>query len=283
MNDAGNLPTSLVAVLNGGDLHVLTSSCAPGVTVFAPIAEETIDPFARRDPGRIGEFVAAYHRAMPDIRFGLVGSVRNGDSLTVRWNARGTHRQALGYIAPSGNAVTIEGTCVFRFTANQITEVRLAADIYGFLLQTGALCADPGVARGRAPAIAAAAMAALRDAVAQRVTTVGAPFDDGTKLHANVSYYASAALEQATFDLHGAGAMPRLLGELRDRFASAEFTFDAGVSQGHTTTFRGHARVERDGERYCYKLRCGFRTKGERIAESWFEVLVPPTLHEVFA
>lgn len=283
MNESDSLPGALVAILNGGALDALTARCAPGVTVFATIAEETLDPLARRDPERLREFVQAYHRAMPDVRFALVSAERRGDTLSVRWSARGTHRHALGYIPPSGNTVTLDGTCVLRFAAEQISEIRLAADIYGFLLQTGALCADPGVARGRAPEVAALAMGALRDAVANRATTVGSPFDAATMLHANVRYYASAALEQEGFDVHVTAGANRLLAELAERFTSVEFTFDGGVSQGYTTTYRGHARVERDGERYCYHLRCGFRSKSDRVAESWFEILIPPTLHEVFA
>ncbi len=273
----------LLEVLNGADTTQLAGVCAPGVTVFATVVEEILDPFTRRDMSRLGEFVAAWRNAMPDIRF-APGRVDAGNGVTtVHWTASGTLTRAIGYVRPTGGPIALRGVCVFRCAGDRVTEIRLAPDVYDFLLRTETICAEPATARGRAPETNAAGLAWLRAATAERRDVLTAPMDASTLLHANVQFYASAAMDQRTFELHGPGQFPRLLGFLREEFASVDLRVDGGVSQGHTTTFRGRAVVEREGERYGYLLRCGFRSTEARIAESWFEIYVPPTLHEVFA
>ncbi len=281
--DSQLLAHRFLDVLNGADTAQLAGACAPGVTVFATVVEENLDPFTRRDMSRLGEFVAAWRNAMPDIRFAL-GRVDAGNGVTtVHWTANGTHTRAIGYVRPTGGPIALRGVCVFRCAADRVTEIRLAPDVYDFLLRTGTICADPATTRGRAPEVNAAGMAWLRAATAERRDAVSEPVDATTLLHANVQFYASAAMDQRTFELHGPGRFSQLLGFLRDEFASVDLRVGSGISQGHTTTFRGRAVVEREGERFGYLLRCGFRTTEARVAESWFEIYVPPTLHEVFA
>lgn len=281
--DPAWLSTRLVDVLNGGDPQPIANVCAPGVTVFATIVEEVLDPFARRDLSCLTSFVKAWREAMPDIRFAVDGVDAAGGTLAVRWRARGTHQKPIGYVQAKGRPIDLSGVCAFRFTGDRISEIRLASDVYDFLLQTETICADPAEVRGNAREKNAAAMAWVQRAVATRHDELAAPIDAATVLHAAVHFYASSAFDQQSFELHGAGQFGRLFGLLREHFASAELSVDDGVSQGSTTTFRGRAVVERHGERYAYLLRCGFRTARDRVAETWFEINVPPTLLEVFA
>lgn len=281
--DPAWLSARLVDVLNGGDPQPIATACAPGITVFATIVEEVLDPFARRDLTCLTSFVKAWHEAMPDIRFVADGIDTAGGAIVVRWRARGTHQKPIGYVQAKGRPITLSGVCAFRLAGDHISEIRLATDVYDFLLQTETICADPAVVRGAAREQNGAAMAWLQRAVATRRDELAAPVDAATVLHAAVHFYASSAFDQQSFELHGAGQFGRLFALLREQFASAELSVDDGVSQGNTTTFRGHAVVERHGERYSYLLRCGFRTGRDRVAESWFEINVPPTLLEVFA
>lgn len=280
--DPSSLADLVVDFLNGGSPAALTSLCTSGVEVFATIAEEILDPFAKRDPARLTEFVDAYRLAFPDIQFALAGVEAAASAVTARWTARGTHRGALGYIQPSGEAVSISGTCVLRLSGGRVNEIRLAADVYDILLQTGGLCADPAQSKGTARQINGAAMDSLRRAIVGRSTDVAAPIDEDTVLHANVGFYASSEFDRKEFEVDGRGKFRALLAFLREQFSSVEPALDDGLSQGRTTTFRGRARVIRAGERYCYMFRCGFRASGSRIGESWVELQVPPTLREVF-
>jgi hypothetical protein len=281
--DPNLLAECVVELLNGGGAKRLVSLCAPDVTVFAPITEEGLDPFAKRDPSRLDEFVAAFRRAFPDVRYSAAGVESSAAAVTVKWSARGTHRAALSYIQPSGLSVPISGTCVLKSEGGPIREIRLAADIYDLLLQTEALCADPAQVRGQARAVNGAGMDALRKAIVGRSADAGAPLDKDTLLHAVVRFYASSEFDTQSFELGGAGQFPALLAFLRREFTGIDLALDEGVSQGHTTTFRGTARVARAGERFCYMFRAGFRSSGARIVESWVEVQVPPTLREAFA
>ena len=103
-----------------------------------------------------------------------------------------------------------------------------------------------------------------------------------TRLHATVRFYASSEFDTKSFEFGGAGELTALLAFLRTEFTSIELALDEGVSQGHTSTFRGKARVVRGGEKLSYMFRCGFRSSGKRIDESWVEMQVPPTLREAF-
>ncbi|MBK7642947.1 MAG: ester cyclase [Planctomycetes bacterium] len=280
--DTQSLAGCVVDFLNGGGAQKLIAQCAEDVTVFAPITEEGLDPFAKRDASKLDDFVSAFRAAFPDVRYALAGVQPGQDSVTVKWTARGTHRAALSYIQPCGESVAFTGSCLLKFEEGLITEIRLAADIYDLLVATGAICAEPGQTRGQAPVLNAAAMDALRKAIVARSGELGAPFDKDTLLHAVVRFYASSEFDTQTFELGGAGQFPALLAFLRKEFTSIELALDAGVSQGHTTTFRGKARVERGGERLSYMFRSGFRSRGTRVVESWVEMQVPPTLREAF-
>lgn len=280
--DPAHLAACVVDLLNGGGSAKLVGLCVPDVTVFAPVTEEGLDPFAKRDPSRLDDFVAAFRRAFPDVRYSLAGVETKPGAVNVKWSARGTHRAALSYIQPCGESVPFSGTCLLKFEEGEIVEIRLAAEIYDLLVQTGAICADPGQVRGDAPAVNGSAMEALRKAITGRGAEIGAPFDDKTLLHSVVRFYASKEFDTQTFELGGAGQLPALLAFLRKEFTSAELSVDGGVSQGHTTTFRGKLRLVRGGEKLCYLFRAGFRCTGRRIAESWVEVQAPPTLREAF-
>jgi hypothetical protein len=281
--DPNLLAECVVELLNGGGARRLVSLCAPDVTVFAPITEEGLDPFARRDPSKLDEFVAAFRRAFPDVRYAAAGVESSASAVTVKWSARGTHRAALSYIQPSGQLVPISGTCTLKSEGGPITEIRLAADIYDLLVQTGAICADPAQVRGQSAVVNRSALDGLRKAIVGRQGDVAAPFDKDTLLHAVVRFYASSEFDTKSFEVGGAGSFPALLAFLRTEFSSIELALDEGVSQGHTTTFRGTARVARAGERFCYMFRAGFRSSGARIGEAWVELQVPPTLREAFA
>lgn len=280
--DNQTLASCVVDLLNGGGTQKLIAHCSPDVTVFAPVTEEGLDPFAKRDPSRLDEFVAAFRRAFPDLRYSLAGVDSGPDVLTVKWSARGTHRAPLSYIQPCGESVPIRGTCVLKSEGGKILEIRLAADIYDLLVQTGAICADPAQVRGESRAVNGSAMDALRKAIVGKQSAVGAPFDERTRLHATVRFYASSEFDTKSFEFGGAGELTALLAFLRTEFTSIELALDEGVSQGHTSTFRGKARVVRGGEKLSYMFRCGFRSSGKRIDESWVEMQVPPTLREAF-
>jgi steroid delta-isomerase-like uncharacterized protein len=84
-------------------------------------------------------FVAAYRTAFPDARSTVEDQVAEGDRVTTRWRARGTHRGALGDLAPTGREFVMEGITIERVEGDRIAEVWVARDELGLMRQLGAL------------------------------------------------------------------------------------------------------------------------------------------------
>jgi len=144
------------------------------------------------------------------------------------------------------------------------------------------LCADPGESLDGAAATNLAALRSLRDAIVEMRLDVAAPLDKDTVLHASMRHYVDETLQETSHNVGGTGTFGKLLAYIKDTFASVALATDEGLSQGHTTTFRGRARIELQGHVYAYLCRCGFRASGDRVAECWFELAPPPTLRELF-
>lgn len=95
-------------------------------------------------PAGIKPFVRNLRGALPDIHMKIEDSIAEGDKVTVRITAEGTHKGGNLGVAPTGRRIRIEGIVVVRIANGQIVEGWNSWDQLGLLRQIGALPAQKG-------------------------------------------------------------------------------------------------------------------------------------------
>ena len=112
-------------------------------------AEEVFaDDYVRHDlratrapPGGAGQALIAeqFRRAFPDLEWRVDLVVGEGDLVTARWTACGTHSGAWGEVAPTGKRVAFSGVNIFRFGDDgKVVEIWNHRDDLGLREQLGA-------------------------------------------------------------------------------------------------------------------------------------------------
>lgn len=102
------------------------------------LAEEFVlhDPVASREiVGRDAEraLITGLREAIPDLTFAIDDLVADGDNVTIRWTAAGTHGgELLGFLA-TGRALAIRGVDMYRLQDGRITESWTFWDLPGML------------------------------------------------------------------------------------------------------------------------------------------------------
>ncbi len=83
-----------------------------------------------------------WHRVLPDIHFTLDEVIGEGDTVVVRWTARGTHRgdwaTPIGTVPASGKATLTPGTSTLHFKDGKIIQDINHIDFITTLQQMGA-------------------------------------------------------------------------------------------------------------------------------------------------
>jgi steroid delta-isomerase-like uncharacterized protein len=93
----------------------------------------------------------ANKQAFPDFDIALDDLIAEGNQVAKRWTFRGTHRGEFNGIPATGKQVTMRGITLYRLEGGKITELYWNYDIFGLLVQIGAIPAP-----GEQPAAAGA-------------------------------------------------------------------------------------------------------------------------------
>jgi predicted ester cyclase len=78
-----------------------------------------------------------YRTAFPHFRLTIEDIIADGETVTARWSCRGTHKGALGEIAPTGKEFNISGVSVVRFANGKMSEGWINWDALGLMQQLG--------------------------------------------------------------------------------------------------------------------------------------------------
>jgi hypothetical protein len=274
---------SILYCLNGSAVETLASLCTDNVAIFAPptLPSEYDDPFNEPDLLTLQEFVRTYHDAFTGICFSLDSVESLDDRMSFRWTARGVFKGPLGEIRGNNKVTDVRGVCRARFKHGKIDELRLATDFYDLLLTTGALCPEPAQFSLDYVITNAVAMEIFERAVAEKKTDVAPPMDEETLVRASLKLYVNESMQSKSIAIVGPNKLSTLLTHLREEFTTLKLSITASESQGATTTFRGRGLAERDGQRFNYITRVGFRSDDSRVLECWMELYSPPTLREL--
>lgn len=133
----------LAAVWEQGDLAAIDTLCTADFVRHGP-------------PGTEGEIrgrdgfkglVTMYRTSFPDLQVPIEGQASAGDTVVMRWTARGTPREALMGTPASDKPIAVPGVIIDRIEEGRIAEEWASYDTLLLLQQVGALPA-PGQARG---------------------------------------------------------------------------------------------------------------------------------------
>ena len=82
--------------------------------------------------------------AFPDIQWTLQETVCEGDKIVARFETRGTHQGSFLGFPASGNAICMTAINIYYFKDNKIVEERGQPDIFGLMVQIGAVPSPSG-------------------------------------------------------------------------------------------------------------------------------------------
>ena len=120
-------------VLNDRNLDLLSQLCTQDYAYHGPGGLEL------RGVDQLREMIDGYLTAFPDLHMAVEQRVVEGNLISTRWSATGTHDGPLGDIAPTGEKVDSGGQIVMRFEGTRIAEEWEVFDEMEMLKQVGAI------------------------------------------------------------------------------------------------------------------------------------------------
>ena len=85
------------------------------------------------------QFATTYHNAFPEAHFTIEDAIAEGDTVALRWTARGTHSGELLGIPPTGKQVTVSGITITLISNGKSVESWGEFDALGMLQQIGVI------------------------------------------------------------------------------------------------------------------------------------------------
>ena len=107
--------------------------------VWEDVVEQV--PFPGQGPGIEGlkDVLRGMRTAFPDLYFGIEEQIAEGDKVLTRFEWTGTHRGEFLGVPATGRSVRVWGMVIDRFEEGRIKETRIIMDIFGMMMQMGAL------------------------------------------------------------------------------------------------------------------------------------------------
>jgi steroid delta-isomerase-like uncharacterized protein len=118
-----------------GDVDVLEEVLADDFVAHAP--SEPGHGAETQDRERLAEEIERNREAFPDMTFTVEEIVAEGDTVAVRWSARGTHEGELMGMEPTGEAVDMRGMNFLHIENGKIAEDWVLWDSLGMMQQLG--------------------------------------------------------------------------------------------------------------------------------------------------
>ena len=122
----------LEEAFNGGNLDVVDELVAPEfVNHDAALPEPAIGIEAAKAS------ITGYRDAFPDLRLTIEQQLAEGEFVTTRWSARGTHQGDLMGMTPTGKQATVSGITIDRIVDGRFVESWTNWDTLGLMQQLG--------------------------------------------------------------------------------------------------------------------------------------------------
>jgi steroid delta-isomerase-like uncharacterized protein len=130
---AKNLVRRLFEAFNTGNISALDDLIATNYIYREPTLGE------RRGPTGYKDIVHTYRTAFPDANITVNEQFVDGNTVTSRWTATGTHNGPLMGIPPTGRHVSVQGLLITKVQNGKIVEEFECFDTLGMLRQIGAV------------------------------------------------------------------------------------------------------------------------------------------------
>lgn len=112
------------------------------------VCEDVVEqvPFPGQGPGLEGlkDVLRGMRAAFPDLIFSIHEQIAEGDKVASRFEWTGTHKGTFLGVPATGRPVRVWGIVIDRLQAGRIQETRIIMDIFGLMMQLGAI-PPPGV------------------------------------------------------------------------------------------------------------------------------------------
>lgn len=128
-------------VWNKGNLTVAEEILSPKLRDWdaARLSYDPDDPEVGQGAEGFKQLVTMFRTAFPDVYLTIDDMIAEGDRVVVRWTARGTHKDYLKDIAPTGKQITITGVDIHRIVDGKIEETGGNWDTMGMMQQLGVI------------------------------------------------------------------------------------------------------------------------------------------------
>lgn len=125
-------------VINEGNMALLDELVGPDYVEHDPNYPRPI-----RGPEGLKEYFLTFRNAFPDLHLSIEDIVGEGDTISVRHTARGTHQGDLLGISPTGKQLTVTGMTFHRIINGKFVESWINSDSLSMMQQLG-LVPAPG-------------------------------------------------------------------------------------------------------------------------------------------
>jgi steroid delta-isomerase-like uncharacterized protein len=107
--------------------------------VWEDVVEQV--PFPGQGPGVEGlkDVLRGMRNAFPDLNFAVEEQIAEGDKVLTRFEWTGTHRGDFLGVSATGRSVKVWGMVIDRLQRGRIKETRIIMDIFGLMMQLGAI------------------------------------------------------------------------------------------------------------------------------------------------
>ena len=268
--DIRSIAEALLRSFNRSEASSYADFCDESLTVKSALLSIGAAPHS------LDALIAGCQSMFPGIIFHGDPPRSSGDTLLLSWRGEYTPGE------PNVGTVYVPCTCRLAIANGRIREISFAVNSYQVMLQLQRICSDPGQPIANSALVNQCAAESLRQAV-----VLGNALIEGLSvnvvLHASVTIYRdiNKGLHTDTLRLDGVGKIEALLTFIRDRFGqSVDLVISGGISQGHTTTFRGRISGKIGTEIHCYNSVLGFVSPNDCVTECWVKIMPPPTLRE---
>ncbi|EMD64861.1 hypothetical protein COCSADRAFT_199097 [Bipolaris sorokiniana ND90Pr] len=135
-----NLPhlARFIEFINSGDATIgqeVVSESALFHVPFGPEPLKGLDGYM--------QILGMMRSAFPDISWTLQETIAEGDKVVARFETRGTHQGAFMGVPASGKQICMTALNIYRFEDGKIVEERGQPDIFGLMVQIGAVPSAP--------------------------------------------------------------------------------------------------------------------------------------------
>ena len=147
--------TRFTEFINSGDVTIGKEVISPNATFHVPFGgpplqgksqlystyiQHTLTPSLHLlGLGGYLQILGMMRSAFPDIQWTIKETIAEGDKIVCRFETRGTHNGPFMGVAPTGKSICMTALNIYRFENGQIVEELGQPDIFGLMVQIGAI------------------------------------------------------------------------------------------------------------------------------------------------